>query len=219
MPESEPRAFDVLAHRGLWKMKSERNQPAALEAALRAGFGVETDVRDARGALVISHDSPNGSEQRFEEFLDCYVSCGAATPLAINIKADGLASAIKQCLEYRSIDSYFCFDMSIPDMLEYIKIGVRIFVRRSEYEPRASLETMAAGIWLDGFESVWFRESDVIDWLARGLDVCIVSPELHGRDRHAVRELVQSIARGASQARGRLMVCTDFPHELQEFCV
>lgn len=200
----------VLAHRGLWRDRAERNTPAALEAALRAGFGVETDVRDCRGELVISHDMPTGCEQRFDDFLDRYLATESTAPLAINIKSDGLAAAIRQALDRRGIGDYFCFDMSVPDTRGYAALGMRFFARLSELEPRTPLADRAAGIWLDAFEGTWFDAAAVRQWLDRGQDVCLVSPELHGRPHEPLWELVHDCL-AAGGGGGRLMLCTDLP--------
>ena len=48
--------MDILAHRGVWRISEERNSMSSIRAALDAGFGIETDVRDYKGNLVISHD-------------------------------------------------------------------------------------------------------------------------------------------------------------------
>lgn len=62
----------ILAHRGLWREPAERNSLAALEAALAESFGVETDVRDLGGQLVISHDPPGPGTLPLAAFLDAY---------------------------------------------------------------------------------------------------------------------------------------------------
>ena len=46
----------ILAHRGLWVTDSEKNSKEAIALALSEGFGVELDVRDRNGGLIVSHD-------------------------------------------------------------------------------------------------------------------------------------------------------------------
>ena len=48
--------MQILAHRGRWRSPSEKNSEGAFRAALSAGYGIETDIRDFDGRLVISHD-------------------------------------------------------------------------------------------------------------------------------------------------------------------
>ena len=93
----------ILAHRGLWLQPAERNTLAAMRTALTEGFGVETDVRDLDGELVISHDPPRQGASPFEDFLDDFVQIGKSGLLALNIKADGLQSALAKVLTDRRI--------------------------------------------------------------------------------------------------------------------
>ena len=51
--------MDFLAHRGLWTEPAEQNGLDACKEAWRAGFGIETDIRDigqvvGQGGSVIS---------------------------------------------------------------------------------------------------------------------------------------------------------------------
>ena len=41
----------ILAHRGLWRDKPERNTRNAFQLAFEGGYGVETDVRDQDGVV------------------------------------------------------------------------------------------------------------------------------------------------------------------------
>ena len=60
----------ILAHRGFWTEPAEKNSREALERAFREGFGIETDIRDRNGALVVSHDPPVGDGlMSFDELL------------------------------------------------------------------------------------------------------------------------------------------------------
>ena len=56
-------------------------------------FGIETDLRDICGEVIISHDMPKGYEMSFEEVLR--LLAGRDLPIALNIKADGQADEIK----------------------------------------------------------------------------------------------------------------------------
>ena len=53
---------EILAHRGFWKKESEKNTQIAFERAFDKGFGIETDLRDIKGEIVISHNMPVGGE-------------------------------------------------------------------------------------------------------------------------------------------------------------
>jgi len=178
----------IIAHRGNWFSASEKNTALALRRALCEDFGVETDLRDFNGTVVISHDSPDGSEMTLDQLLTlckAHPQCGL---LALNIKSDGMQNAIKSALDRHGPLDAFVFDMSVPDAIGFIGTEIRTYTRCSEYENPPPFLKLAAGIWLDSFHSDWYDMDLVECWLHQGKDVCIVSPELHGRAHLATWE-------------------------------
>jgi glycerophosphoryl diester phosphodiesterase len=171
----------IVSHRGLWTTPEQGNSLAAIEAGFEHGFGLETDIRDCRGELLVSHDPPTGDEVTLAQLLTARRRADAG-PLALNVKADGLQAAIEAALGAGGDPEYFVFDMSIPDTLGYRRAGLRYFTRQSEYEPEPALYCEAAGVWLDCFETAWFEYELIAGHLAADKQVCVVSPELHGRD-------------------------------------
>ena len=208
-------AVEMIAHRGWWTLPGQRNTPEAFEAALRSGFGIETDIRDSRGTLVISHDMPRGGEQTFTEFLQQYNDCGSTATLALNIKADGLAAAVQSLLQQYDVTNYFCFDMSIPDSRGYMRLGMPVYARLSEIELDSPLVRQAPGVWLDAFERQWFGVDQIAQLLCEGKQVCVVSPELHGRGHQPLWDQLETwldeYADHMPAGSGRLMLCTDLP--------
>lgn len=205
-----------LAHRGLWYQPDERNQPEALRIALAQGFGLETDVRDAVGQLVIAHDPPIASAQPMADFLALYGSIGSTAPLALNIKADGLRIRLKSLLEEHQVKNYFCFDMSVPETLAYCGEGLRYFTRESEYEPHPPLYDDAAGVWMDMFHNDWITREHIVRHLDAGKQVAIVSPELHRRAHERFWERLRQD--GLARYPG-VMLCTDFPESARGFFI
>lgn len=202
----------ILSHRGLWEVDEERNSLAAIEASFQLGFGIETDIRDCCGELLVSHDPPSGDELSFALMLDARIRSDAG-PLALNVKADGLQAAIAKALMAAANPEYFVFDMSIPDALGYRKAGLRYFTRQSEYEPDPALYDEAAGVWLDSFEGAWFQRELIAGHLAAGKQVCVVSPELHGRDQRADWERWSGWDVFGSPD---VLLCTDLPVQAAE---
>jgi hypothetical protein len=203
----------VLSHRGYWLEPAERNQRVAFERSFRLGFGTETDLRDANGKIVISHDVPVGEVQNFSEFLTHYRAHAVGNlPLALNIKADGLAAIVKQDLaEFPELD-VFAFDMAVPDMRAYIECGIPVFTRMSEVEQQPSWLEQSAGIWLDSFGPTWFEAGLVADLLATGKRVCVVSSELHRREPEPLWEMLTEYS-----SADNLLLCTDMPVQAQAF--
>lgn len=195
----------LVAHRGWWIEPSEKNTVTAFERAVDAGVGIETDLRDDRGIVVISHDPPMGGEQDLAAFVS---SIAPELPIALNIKADGLATAVDQAIAEGGLSVARAFDMSIPDLREYRRRSVPYLGRLSEIESREPSLDEAAGVWLDQFDSLWFTPSIVQRLRDEDLEVWIVSSELHGRDP---KELWRWIRRFADDPG--VFLCTDFPAE------
>jgi hypothetical protein len=211
----------ILAHRGVWREPAERNTLAALTTALDAGFGIETDIRDRKGRLVISHDPPGDDALALSEFLARYNAFPSPGVLALNIKADGLQAALVEELTRGKIapDRYFVFDMAVPDALGYLKRGMPCFTRQSEVEPVSAFSDRASGIWLDCFDGDWITRKDVLSHCLAGRRVALVSSELHGRDFRAAwqewREAYRSLRREG--CGDRMMLCTDHPFEARTY--
>jgi hypothetical protein len=203
----------VLSHRGYWKAPAEKNSPTAFERSFSLGFGTETDVRDLKRELVISHDMPAGPEIRFAELLS-WAAKASAQPLtlALNVKADGLAEAMARDLkDFPGLDC-FVFDMSVPDMRAYFKSGIPVFTRVSEVERQPAWLELSAGVWLDAFESEWYGPSEIQGLLGAGKRVCVVSPELHGRPHQALWSMLSPLA-----GEPNLLLCTDLPEDAETF--
>lgn len=198
----------VISHRGYWLAKEERNLEVAFRRSFDLGFGTETDVRDVAGQLVISHDMPSGNELTLDNLLD--LMDDRNLPLAMNIKADGLADAVKQKFEAHGHTNWFVFDMAVPDMRSYLSLGVPTYTRMSEVEPQPAWLEASAGIWLDGFEGEWFDNNTISSLLATGKQLCIVSPELHGRSPDELWTRLLEF-----EEANNLMLCTDLP---EDFC-
>ena len=88
----------ILSHRGYWQKPEEKNKAIAFERSFTLGYGTETDIRDCRGELVISHDMPNGNEITLDAMLSLAAKESKQLTLALNIKADGLAHALEKKL-------------------------------------------------------------------------------------------------------------------------
>lgn len=195
-------------------MPAEKNTSAAFIRSFRLGFGTETDLRDFDGRLVISHD-PARAEVALpaESFFEIHRSFDSRLPLALNVKSDGLYGMLAPLVERFSPASWFVFDMSIPDALGWLRIGAPVFTRQSELEPDPAYYNRAAGVWLDAFYDDWWTSDIIRRHLDVGKRVCIVSPELHGRDPSAVWGQLASADNLVADPR--LMLCTDRPEEAQ----
>lgn len=202
--------MEILSHRGYWLKPEEKNTALAFGRSFELAFGTETDVRDCSGRLVISHDMPTGVELDFKSFLDIYGQSNL--PLALNIKADGMALALKQLLSASRVSNFFVFDMSIPDLRFYLRHELPAFARMSEVEKEPAWLDQIQGIWLDSFTETWYNLELIRSLLNKSLKVCIVSSELHGRAHTDLWNLILPLA-----SHPGLLLCTDFPEEARIF--
>ena len=153
---------------------------------------------------------PTGEALAFEAYLGC-LARKATRPLlqAINIKADGLATALARTMKDIA-HPWFVFDMSLPDTLGQLRAGNPVYLRMSEYEDvPPALESRIQGVWLDAFERTWYGVDTIAALLARGLAVCVVSPELHKRDDYETLWTALKPLRD----RAGLSLCTDLPEQ------
>ena len=204
----------ILSHRGYWKdFDKESNKRIAFERSFDLGFGTETDLRDIKGKIVISHNMPVGDEITFEEVLQ--IMNGRNLPLALNIKADGLAYEVERILQKYNQTDYFTFDMSIPDMVFQVEnTKLNIFTGFSDVNPNSPLFDKAKGVWLDSFYSPVYTEGRIKNFLDRGKSVCIVSEDLHKRPVDRQWELIKGFEYFSDS---KLMLCTNYPEKAKEF--
>jgi glycerophosphoryl diester phosphodiesterase len=202
--------MQILSHRGFWIDPKEKNTDIAFRRSFELGFGTETDVRDLDGELVISHDPAKHPAMSFEKFLDIYGECNL--PLALNIKADGLANRVNSAMGSRNLGNWFVFDMSIPDTRHQFSAGNPVFMRSSEFETNIPWFDKASGIWLDAFEGEWYLDGELQTILSSGKTVCVVSSELHGRSHASLWHKLADLTHFDN-----LMLCTDFPTDAQKF--
>ncbi len=206
--------INILAHRGWWNTTEQKNSIESFKLALENGFGIETDLRDYDGEIVISHDMPTSESVSFEFFMDLVKQYEPQT-LALNIKSDGLQSLVSEYLS--DYTDYFVFDMSVPDTLGYMNKNIRYYTRYSDIEPIPSLIENAAGVWIDCFSS---SELDLValdEFIDKGKSVVLVSPELHGFEYKKYWNDLSQYLNKKPQALDRIGLCTDFPLKAEAF--
>lgn len=204
----------IIAHRGLWQNENEKNSLSALNRAVLAGYGIETDIRDYMGKLVISHNMADHGSPSLEQFFESCAKLGSNPTLALNVKADGIQGELVKLLNQYNIENYFMFDMSIPEMVVYKKNNMKFFTRHSDIEWQCVLYEDAEGVWLDSFyEENWLTSEIVSGHLAEGKNVCIISPEIHGFSEKPMWKMLKE----GSANNGKVMLCTDMPKEAEVY--
>jgi hypothetical protein len=202
----------IISHRGYWKQASEKNLEVAFRRSFDLGFGTETDVRDYDGKLVISHDMPTGKEMPLEAFLD--ILDGRPLPLALDIKANGIAKELRATLERYKVSNYFTINTAVVELDVQLKNGLNAFTRMSEVERDPPFYAKCSGVLLDMLESSWYDFSVIERMTNDGKMVCIISCELVGRDAREQWKMLRS--NGIMKFKNCLL-CTDVPEKAQDY--
>jgi glycerophosphoryl diester phosphodiesterase len=197
----------VFCHRGIWGDGALPNSPEALFKALNRGFSLETDIRDALGEVVISHDPVKQGDSVLSLKDLRTIAQNSPGYVALNVKSDGLHSLLQG-----SGEREFFFDMSTPEAIRYSRLGFNVAKRLSDFEPEPSPQGVEArNLWLDGFDTDWFTRLD-LSQLASFDRVVVVSPELHRRDKQPAWDWLS----GNWLAAPNLCICTDWPEDFVE---
>lgn len=208
----------ILAHRGWFKNPSEKNSTVSLSRAIDEGFGIETDIRDHNGRIVISHDPPTDTTNHttIDWLLESIKKANRHGRHAINVKADGLANQLTDAILRSGLDkeTFFAFDMSVPDALAYIKAGFPVYSRISELEIAPSFLDDCKGVWVDSFTGHFPQVKMAEDLIQKGIRAALVSPELHNREHSALWEEIKEAELHKSSL---FELCTDHPDQAFTF--
>lgn len=204
--------MNVMAHRGCWNVFEEGNTMNSFQKAFAYGYGIETDVRDFNGELVVSHNVAVKRVFSFEEVLKLYCDMECRTKIAINIKADGLQILLRKALKKYGINNYFVFDMSVPEQVVFHREKFNVFTRMSEYEKIPILLEESQGIWMDEWKNSWISAKIINGFRKMDKLVAIVSPEIHGRDHRNLWSELKPF-----KGDQGVWLCTDIPIEAEEF--
>ncbi len=160
------------------------NNVAGLET-LSETYGVELDLRDENGTLILSHD-PFSVGELFEDYLKKY----RHGTMILNIKSERIEHRVLELINKYQIKSYFFLDSSFPMIFLLSNNGEKnIALRFSEYEGMDTIRAMAgkvAWIWVDCFTQFPVTKAIYDEMKALGYKLCMVSPELQGREEDII---------------------------------
>ena len=144
-------------------------------------YGLEVDIRSEGGRLIIHHD-PYVAGEVFETWINAYQH----GTLILNVKEEGLEAHLIYLMQSRGIDNYFFLDQSFPFLVKWSRAKEhRCAVRVSEFESIETALTLAGKVdwvWVDCFTKFPLSGQDARRLNAAGFRLCLVSPELQGRD-------------------------------------
>jgi hypothetical protein len=162
------------------RIAHRRNTGAELDATCRT-LGVEVDIRTRNNSLIVHHDAFADGEL-FESWLD-HFHHGL---LVLNVKEEGLEERLGDLMARRGIEDFFFLDQSFPFLLKTAARGQsRCAVRVSEFESMEtalSLTGRVDWVWVDCFTRFPLTADGAQQLVAAGFRLCLVSPELQGRD-------------------------------------
>lgn len=145
-------------------------------------FGVEIDLRDRLdGTVYIAHD-PFTPGEDFETYLKYY----RHGTMILNIKSERIEFKVLELVEKYGISKYFFLDSSFPMIHSLSNKGEQnMALRYSEFEGVDTLKSMQGRvnwIWVDCFTHLPIDHALFLEFKKMGYDLCLVSPELQGRD-------------------------------------
>ena len=144
-------------------------------------YGIEVDIRSQGERLIIHHD-PYADGECFERWLDGY----RHGTLILNVKEEGLEARLIALMQARRIEDYFFLDQSFPFLVKWSRAGEhRCAVRVSEFESVETALTLACKVdwvWVDCFTHFPLDGAAARRLQDAGFRLCLVSPELQGRD-------------------------------------
>ena len=215
--------MQILAHRGLWKRNIDKNSMNSFILSFKENIGIETDLRDFNGDIVISHDPVDDNKDiiLFEDLLKFYKKYKSEEMLALNIKSDGIILKAENLLNKFEIKNYFFFDMSIPELVSAHRHNIKkIFCRNSEYESSEKVLNLTTGVWIDSFDGIHRNLiNSLLYYLNKNKKIAIVSPELHRKDHKLMYDCWEGIKFSdiPKNSKEFIMLCTDNPLLAREF--
>lgn len=190
------------------KLISHRRNTLVELKATPQHYGVEVDIRSEGQQLIIHHD-PFTPGESFNAWIDAYQH----GTLILNVKEEGLEARLIALMQAKGIDDYFFLDQSFPFLIKWSRLGERrCAVRVSEFESLETALTLAGKVdwvWVDCFTRFPLDAAGAARLQAAGFKLCLVSPELQGRD--ALQEIPALQRLLASQHTVADAVCTKRP--------
>jgi len=193
----------IISHRGYWEKPSQQNTLEALFLGLVYSDGIELDLRMYNRKIVVSHDSICSPEKilYFEDLIKLEKQLPNKL-WALNIKEDGIAESLVKILKLYPSLNYFCFDMSFPETVKYIRHNLKIASRLSDLENENIFISEHSDFYLiDSFYKVnkppvKFRKN-----------LFLISSELHNKN-YAINDMYDE------ETFNEIFLCTDKVSEL-----
>ena len=176
------------------KLIAHRKNTLADLQATDTKYGVEVDIRSEGSRMIIHHD-PFAPGESFDDWARSY----RHGTLILNVKEEGLEARLIALMAECGIEDYFFLDQSFPFLVKWSKAGVRrCAVRVSEFESIETAMTLAGKVdwvWVDCFTRFPLSRPDADRLQGAGFKLCLVSPELQGRNAETEIPALRSLLR------------------------
>lgn len=171
-------------------------------------YGVEVDVR-SYGEKLVAHHDPYVEGESFDDWMKEF----RHGILILNVKEEGLEARLIDLMKSYGVDDFFFLDQSFPFLVKWSQLGEhRCAVRVSEFESVDTALALAGKVdwvWVDCFTHFPLKKEDAFRLKNAGFRLCLVSPELQGRDAEteipSLRRLLEEHGIKADA------VCTKYP--------
>lgn len=144
-------------------------------------IGVEIDLRDKDEKIILQHD-PFKDGEDFETWLQNY----SHKLIILNIKSERIEFKVLELLKKYNVKNYFFLDSSFPMIYTLSQESEKnIAIRFSEFEEIDTIlkvKDRVSWVWVDCFTRLPLDKKVFAKLKATGLKLCLVSPELQGRD-------------------------------------
>lgn len=206
--------MQIIAHRGYWLNETEKNTQTAFERAFENGFGIETDIRDHMGKLVVSHAFPMGNEMPLEELLNTHQQYAKDLPLALHLHSCGLGNSLQEILKKYKDSNIFCFGNPLPDLRFCVQnLDIPIWTTYADLCPFAPFMEQVTGVWIDDFNGTSdFSFAKKV--LNSNKKACLVSADIYQRKN---KPFLENLKSQNLLTHKNLMICSNNPLEISLF--
>ena len=142
---------------------------------------IELDIRESDYGCTVRHDAFTSGET-----LVSFIPYLKTRMCILNVKCEGIEEYILKLFKLYDIQNFFFLDCSIPMIHKLtLRDESRIAIRWSEYEGIESVKAWAGKVqwvWVDCFTKYPLTKQTADELQGLGFKLCMVSPELQGRD-------------------------------------
>jgi hypothetical protein len=169
-------------------------------------MGVEVDVRDHAGELIITHDPLDQQSTSIVKLKEYLRELNPSVALILNLKTEGIEAKCIEIMQQYPDRLWFFLDMAMPVLVRFAfrtsSVGMQNYgsqnlcVRFSEYEAleyALGFTGKAQWVWIDCFHRLPLTLEIYERLNGAGFKICLVSPELQGHPVEMIRSFREQL--------------------------